>query len=103
MVIGSVSMLAWAMNAAIIKFLPMILVICWLLDRPDPCSLGLGLGLGLGLCLGHYDLSHFPQVGNLAFLHATVFICLPLLYLGMHYPSDLATGALIGVLLVLIA
>ena len=42
-----------------------------------------------------------PRVGLWAYFHATVFICLPRLYFGLHYPSDLIGGALIGILLVI--
>lgn len=150
------SLLAWAMDAAIIKFLPMVLVICWLwfsgtpeqLPRRNILLTGLLTSLAtlfiarfmalllpfrtrpytnpdlhfvtitegalrtwssfpsdhavlaFALATTIYRIS--PRLGVWAFLHATVFICLPRLYLGMHYPSDLAVGALIGVLLVLI-
>jgi undecaprenyl-diphosphatase len=30
-------------------------------------------------------------------VHSAVYICLPRLYLGIHYPSDLVAGALLGV------
>jgi undecaprenyl-diphosphatase len=36
--------------------------------------------------------------GWLAFAWATGVICLPRLYVGLHYPSDLAVGAMIGAL-----
>jgi undecaprenyl-diphosphatase len=36
------------------------------------------------------------RTGIAALLHAAVFICLPRVYLGIHYPSDLAAGAAIG-------
>lgn len=41
-----------------------------------------------------------PKIGIWACFHAVVFICLPRLYFGLHYPSDLIGGALIGVALV---
>lgn len=42
-----------------------------------------------------------PRIGLWAYFHATVFICFPRLYFGLHYPSDLIGGALIGILLVI--
>ncbi len=36
-------------------------------------------------------------VGVPAFLHALVVICIPRIYLGLHYPSDIVAGALIGI------
>lgn len=35
--------------------------------------------------------------GILALLHATFVICLPRLYLSLHYPSDILLGALVGI------
>ena len=35
-------------------------------------------------------------IGAWALFHATVFICLPRLYVGFHFPSDLIAGASIG-------
>lgn len=42
-----------------------------------------------------------PRIGLWACFHAAVFICLPRLYFGLHYPSDLIGGGLIGITLVL--
>ena len=41
-------------------------------------------------------------VGVLAVLHATLVICLPRAYYGLHHPSDLLGGAVLGVLFVLV-
>ena len=37
------------------------------------------------------------KVGIFAYLHALVLVCLPLLYYGFHYPTDLIAGALVGI------
>lgn len=37
--------------------------------------------------------------GIVALFHVFFFICLPRLYLGLHYPSDLLVGALIGIVM----
>ncbi|HET9113594.1 MAG TPA: phosphatase PAP2 family protein [Burkholderiales bacterium] len=42
-----------------------------------------------------------PKVGIWALFHATVIICLPRLYFGLHHPSDLMAGALIGILAII--
>jgi undecaprenyl-diphosphatase len=47
------------------------------------------------IATGIYLCSRF--LGSLAFFHSIVFVCLPRLYLGLHYPTDLLAGALIGV------
>lgn len=39
-----------------------------------------------------------PKVGMWALFHATVIICLPRLYFGLHHPTDLIAGAFIGIL-----
>ena len=38
------------------------------------------------------------MAGLLATLHGVLFVCLPRLYLGLHHPSDLIVGAIVGVL-----
>jgi undecaprenyl-diphosphatase len=38
-------------------------------------------------------------IGVAAYLWTTVVICLPRIYLGYHYPSDIIAGALVGVLI----
>jgi undecaprenyl-diphosphatase len=37
------------------------------------------------------------RIGLFAYFHATFVVCLPLLYLGIHYPTDIICGALIGI------
>ena len=44
-----------------------------------------------------------PTIGILAFLHASIVICLPRVVLGLHYPSDIIGGAILGVLIVIIS
>jgi undecaprenyl-diphosphatase len=48
--------------------------------------------LATGLCL----IS--PVIGGLALLHASLIISLPRIYLGLHYPTDVLAGALLGVM-----
>jgi len=47
----------------------------------------------LSMCL--YFLS--KKIGIFAFLYTLLFICLPRVYLGLHYPSDIFVGAMIGI------
>jgi undecaprenyl-diphosphatase len=37
------------------------------------------------------------RVGILAYCHALFVVCLPLVYLGEHYPTDILAGAFIGI------
>jgi len=149
--------LVWLQSARVIKFVPMVLVICWLwVEKTSKQAhnrqiLLEGLLTGLGamvvarvLALGlpfrerpfvesnlHFAMpfdpglrtwSSFPsdhavfafalaaslyrvspRIGLWACIHATVIICVPRLYLGLHYPSDLFFGGLIGITLVAVA
>ncbi|RSK50838.1 phosphatase PAP2 family protein [Hymenobacter rigui] len=47
------------------------------------------------LATGLFFLSR--PLGVVALVYVVVFICLPRLYLGLHYPTDLAAGAVVGV------
>jgi membrane-associated phospholipid phosphatase len=40
-----------------------------------------------------------PVVGILAYFHAAIFICIPRVAQGLHYPSDVIGGAIIGTLI----
>lgn len=37
------------------------------------------------------------KMGILAFFHTLFVVCFPLVYLGVHYPSDILVGALLGI------
>ncbi len=135
----------------IVKFVPIVLVICWLWFKPEPrrkwlrpllldaltsgvVALVVGRVLALALPFRDRPFSRgdlafaLPDVENglrtwssfpsdhavLAFalaaslarispgmglcigIHSLVIVCLPRIYLGLHYPSDVAGGALIG-------
>jgi undecaprenyl-diphosphatase len=42
------------------------------------------------------------MLGTLGFLHVLVVVCLPRIYLGLHYPSDILGGAAISLATVLV-
>lgn len=67
----------------------------WSSFPSDHATLFFGLATGLALIS--------RRVGWLAFLYGAVFIALPRLYLGLHYPTDLVIGAVLGVGVVRIA
>lgn len=43
------------------------------------------------------------KIGLLALVYTTLIIALPRIYLGLHYPSDIIVGSIIGILIALIA
>lgn len=55
----------------------------------DHATLFFALATGLFYC--------HRTIGLSAFLYATFFICLPRIYLGLHYPSDILVGAGLGI------
>src|SRR5690606_22988918 len=52
--------------------------------------------LFFALATGVYLIS--KRAGILALIYALVVICLPRIYLGIHYPSDILGGATLGAL-----
>jgi undecaprenyl-diphosphatase len=42
------------------------------------------------------------KIGAFALLYTALFICLPRIYLGLHYPTDIITGAIIGIAIALL-
>jgi undecaprenyl-diphosphatase len=57
--------------------------------------------LWMSIATGIFLLSR--SVGALALLYTGIFICLPRVYLGLHYPTDVLAGAAIGVTITWIA
>jgi len=143
--------LAWAMNAPVIKFLPIVLAICWVwfsgatgesgrrkilagvlvglaalfltrvmatalpfrtrpYTNPDLHFVTDMVGAmrtwssfpsdhaGLAFALAATLFRASPLLGIWAFIHSILFVCFPRFYFGMHYPSDLLAGALVGLL-----
>lgn len=42
------------------------------------------------------------KVGIFAFVYTTIFISLPRVYLGFHYPTDIIAGAIVGIVITLL-
>lgn len=51
--------------------------------------------LFFGLATGMFVISR--SIGSVAFLYVLVFIALPRIYLGYHYPTDILGGAFLGI------
>lgn len=47
--------------------------------------------------------ARYRLLGAIAFLWIAIFAMLPRLYVGLHYPSDVAAGAVIGIVVMIIA
>jgi len=54
--------------------------------------------LSFALATGFWMVSR--PTGIFAFIHSALIICMPRMYYGLHHPSDLLGGALIGILFV---
>ena len=145
-------LVAWLLKAHLPRFVPLILVMCWLWFKPHPrqaerrevlaetlvmsiVALFIARSMALVLPfrerpLAHLELalsvppsvetglrtwSSFPSdhavlafviavslwrisrpAGAWAIGHAIAFICLPRLYVGFHFPSDVIAGAALG-------
>jgi undecaprenyl-diphosphatase len=61
----------------------------WSSFPSDHAVLFFSLAMGLFLC------SRF--LGTIAFIDTIFFICIPRIYLGIHYPTDIIAGAFLGI------
>lgn len=62
----------------------------WSAFPSDHASLFFALGTGL------YRIDR--KIGGVVLAHAALVVCLPRLYLGLHYPTDILAGAALGIL-----
>lgn len=44
----------------------------------------------------------YRSLGFIAFIWVTLFACLPRVYVGFHYPSDVVAGAVVGIIVMLL-
>ena len=80
-----------------------------LLAFPLPCPLSRGTWEGMSSFPSDHAVLFFAlatgiflasrRIGWLMFTYVSVVICLPRLYLGIHYPTDILAGASIGMVL----
>jgi undecaprenyl-diphosphatase len=92
-------------------------VLTWMIVRPRPFNEpSIGLRIPFGIEAASWEgLNSFPsdhgvlffalatgiffvsrRIGWLMFIYVAAFICLPRIYLGIHYPTDVLAGAAIG-------
>jgi undecaprenyl-diphosphatase len=76
----------------------------------DPMAwakLKLHVGIHSQATMQSYFLAYVPvffiskKAGCVAFAYTVLFIALPIIYLGLHYPSDIVVGAVIGITIAL--
>jgi len=63
-------------------------IIHWSSFPSDHAALYVGVSVAILLAA--------KRLGIIALVYTLVFICLPRMYVGLHYPSDILVGALIG-------
>lgn len=74
--------------------LPELMLAGWSSMPSDHAMLFFALAVGL--------YSVHKLAGMILVAHAVFVICLPRIYLGLHYPSDIVVGAVVGIVLALV-